>query len=285
LTLAQILARARELLDNPEIEDPALESEVLLREVLKIDRVRLRLESSLPLNIEQEKSFWSMIERRLQGEPLAYIIRRREFFGLDFYVDRRVLIPRPETELLVEEALKLASFYPQLVLADVGTGSAAIAVSLAVSLPSARIYASDLSQSALEVAGLNCLKHGVAERVILLHGDLLEPIPPDVRILIANLPYVKSSDFRQMPSARFEPSQALDGGEEGLDQIFRFNQGIKGKLRAGGALLEEVGLGQSREVAARLTEAFPDARIEILKDLAGIERVVKMILPDAPELH
>jgi release factor glutamine methyltransferase len=224
-----------------------------------------------------------MIERRLQGEPLAYIIQRREFFSLDFYVDRRVLIPRPESELLVEEALKLASNYSEPVLADVGTGSGCIAISLAANLPGGKVYASDISQAALEVACINSHKHGVREKVNLLLGDLLEPLPEAVDILIANLPYVASADARRMPSARFEPRLALDGGKEGLDQLRRFNQQLKGKLRAGGTVLQEVGLGQSAQVASWLKGEFPSATIAVLKDLAGIDRMVKMTLPDGQE--
>jgi release factor glutamine methyltransferase len=140
-----------------------------------------------------------------------------------------------------------------------------------------------VSKTALEVARINCHNRGVGERVILLHGDLLEPLPEAVDILIANLPYVASADARRMPSARFEPRLALDGGKEGLDQLRRFNRQLKGKLQAGGTVLQEVGLGQSAQVASWLKGEFPSATIAVLKDLAGIDRMVKMVSPDGPE--
>jgi release factor glutamine methyltransferase len=284
LRLEQVLARARETFDqSQEIEDPALEAEVLLREALQIDRIQLRLESSRPLSGEHEKNFWSLVERRLKGEPLAYILKRREFYGRDFYVDERVLIPRPESELLVEEGLKLLRSCPKPVIADIGTGSGSLAICLAAELPQARVYASDVSGSALEVALINCRRHGVAERVTLLQSDLLEKIPVPCDLMVANLPYVKKTDLARMPSVGFEPGQALDGGAEGLDHFIRFNRQIPGRLKPGGAVLEEVGLDQSRPVAASLRLTFPSAEIKILPDLAGIERVVELKLPKGPD--
>ncbi len=302
MTLRQALTRAREMLSVlKDVENPALESEVLLRHTLQIDRVRLLLEQDAELEPDKAEIFWQWIHRRLQGEPTAYIIRCREFYGLDFYVDNRVLIPRPETELLVEEAVKFTGTHSVTTIADIGAGSGAVAVSLAVSLsfPSPpeipgrkdkaiqypdsfsqiRIYATDISASALEVTRINCRKHGVAERVILLRGDLLEPLPEPLDILIANLPYVSESDMAGMPSAKFEPEPALNGGKSGLEKISRFCNQLKDKVKPGGCVLLEVGMAQSRAVIAQLHNLFPSADISVLKDLAGIERVVKMDCP------
>jgi release factor glutamine methyltransferase len=287
VTLKQALTQAQErLAGHKDIENPTLESEVLLRYVLQIDRVQLRLELNQELSLEQEERFWKLVQRRLQDEPLAYIIRRREFFGLDIFVDRRVLIPRPETEHLVEEALKFAREHPGAIIADIGTGSGAIAISLAVNLlPSSsclvpsppKIYATDISPEALEVALINCRKYNVEDRIILLHGDLLEPLLEPADIIIANLPYVKNTDVSEMPSAQFEPVSALKGGEQGLDEIFRLAKQLKGKLRPGGCLLMEIGQGQSQAAVDCLKDLFPSGGIEIIPDLAGIERVVKLI--------
>jgi release factor glutamine methyltransferase len=279
LIIQQALSHARELLVSSKVtEDASLEAEVLLRNILHVDRVQLRLEPSRSLNYEQEYKYWHSIHRRLQGEPLAYITGYREFFGLDFYVDNRVLIPRPETELIVEEVLKLTQLHPTQNIADVGTGSGAIAVSLAVNLPEVMIYALDISHSALEVASINCHKHGVTERVKLLQGDLLAPLPGPVDVLLANLPYVKSADFDVMPSAGYEPRLALLGGEDGLNQITRLLHQLKGKIRSGGSAFFEIGLGQSSAVLLELQVLFPSTQIEAIKDLSGINRVVKMKL-------
>jgi release factor glutamine methyltransferase len=279
VNLRQALTRARDLLKtNKDIEDPYLESEVLLRTILTIDRASLFVNIDTQLDPRYEPVYMDWIERRFQGEPVAYIIRKREFFKLDFYVDNRVLIPRPETELLVEQAIDFSRKHRVETIADIGTGSGVIAVSLAVNLPGVFIYASDISGSALEVAGINCLKHRVAKRVFLAEGDLLDPLIEPVDILIANLPYVKKSDLALMPSAKFEPALALDGGEEGLDQIFRLGKQLGPKIKPGGCVLLEIGLGQGQAAADFLGGLYPFSEIEILPDLAGIERVVKMIL-------
>jgi len=273
------------LAGHNDIEDPVLESEVLLRYVLKIDRVELRLELEREISTKQAEEYWRLVRRRLQDEPLAYIIQYREFFGLDFYVDRRVLIPRPETEHLVEEALKFIKNHPVSSIADIGTGSGAIAISIELSLRAERsnlqpkIYATDISPAALEVALINCREHNVADRIILLRGDLLDPLPEPVDLIIANLPYVKDTDVAAMPSGKFEPVSSLKGGEEGLDQIFRLGKQLKGKLRPGGCLLLEVGMGQSQDVVDFLHHQFPSAILDIIPDLAGIERVVKLSSP------
>jgi release factor glutamine methyltransferase len=277
VTLQQALTLARERLAAlKDVENPSLESEVLLRYALHVTRAKLHLDLDKDLDPEKEKLFRGWMERRLQGEPAAYIIQCREFFGLDFYVDTRVLIPRPETELLVEEAIKFAHDQRVVTMADIGTGSGAIAISLAVNLPRVEIYATDISAPALEVAAINSRKHQVTDRITLIQGDLLEPLPAPVDILIANLPYVTKDDVVQMPSARYEPKLALDGGQNGLDQIYRVSSQLKGKINPGGCVFMEIGLGQSRAIPDFLQTLFPDAKIDVLPDLAGIDRVIKI---------
>jgi release factor glutamine methyltransferase len=181
-----------------------------------------------------------------------------------------VLIPRPETEHLVEKALEIASRMHSLIIADIGTGSGAIAVSLAVNLPQAKIYATDISSEALETARCNARRYQVEAQITFLQGDLAEPSPETVDILIANLPYVKSVDC--VSSA--EPHLALGGGVDGLDVIERLCAGLKGKLKPGGSVLLEIGQGQEKRVQELLWASLPESRIETIKDLAGIERVV-----------
>lgn len=281
MTISQALIRAREILRaNKDIENLNLESEVLLRHVLRIDRAALYLDTSRELDPPKQAEFIKLIERRLRGEPLAYIIGNREFYNLDFYVDSRVLIPRPETELMVEKAIQFSKNHSVNTVADIGTGSGAIAVSLAVHLPGVNILATDISTSALEVARINCFKHGVEKQVTLLEGDLLESIPGPVELLITNLPYVRRTDLSSIPSAKFEPPLALDGGESGLNQIVRLCKQIRGKINTGGCVLTEIGMGQGQTVAGFLRELFPRSTIDILPDLAGIDRVVELKLSD-----
>jgi len=279
VTLKRALSQAREILAANDIEDASLESELLLRHTLKINRVQLFLELSRELSPKQEETFWHLIKRRLSGEPTAYITGHREFYGLDFYVDPRVLIPRPESELLVEKALNLARQRPISTIAEIGTGSGAIAISLALNLPQAKIYATDISAPALEVALLNCEKHEVASRICLLQGDMLDPLPESVDLIVANLPYVKESELPPTTTlASFEPTLALGGGSEGLEKIRRLCQQAGSKLRPQGCLLLEIGQGQAEKVTTFLRSLFPSGKIEVVPDLSGIDRVVSLSL-------
>jgi release factor glutamine methyltransferase len=160
-------------------------------------------------------------------------------------------------------------------IAEVGTGSGAIAISLALELPEAKIYATDISAPALEVARRNCQKHEVIDRICFLSGDMLEPLPEPVDLIIANLPYVRKS---QLAGMRFEPRLALDGGSDGMGKIRRLCRQLGGKLRPGGFLLLEIGEGQGKEVTALLNALFPTGKIKLMPDLSGIERVVSLSL-------
>jgi release factor glutamine methyltransferase len=282
VTLKQALALAsQKLAANHDIENPAFESEVLLRYLLQINRAQLFLDLEKDIPREKEILFQKWVARRLDGEPAAYIISCREFFGLEFYVDRRVLIPRPETEQIVEEAINFSKSSRVSSIADIGTGSGAIAVSLVVNIPEVTILATDISGPALEVARLNCEKHRVSQRTRLIQGDLLEALPEPVDILIANLPYVKNSDLKQIPSARYEPVTALDGGENGLQQIFRLGGQLKEKVNSGGCILLEMGMGQGPAIKEYLQQMLNKPDINIIPDLAGIDRIVKIKLPEA----
>lgn len=276
----QALARTRNLLNANNIEDSLLEGEILLRHALGINRTELYIGLDNKLSPEHEAVLSRIIERRLNGEPSAYIIGNREFFGLDFYVDSRVLVPRPESEMLVETALELVENQGISTIADIGTGSGAIAVSLASNLPEVEIYAIDISDSALEVARLNCLRHGVAGKVCLLKGDLLDPLPAPVDLIIANLPYVRESELNGNGTLYFEPGIALNGGLDGVDQIRRLCCQVNEKLRPDGNLLLEVGQGQWQPVSELLRGLFPSAKVSVTLDLAGIERVVGLALTE-----
>jgi release factor glutamine methyltransferase len=279
MTRGEALKRARELLSRHRIEDAALEAELLLRHTLKIDRTQLYTEPDCELKQRHVDTYKTFVKRRIKGEPSAYITGHREFFGLDFHVDKHVLIPRPETELLVEQTILHAKQYKNPVIVDVGTGCGAIAVSLAKNLADAEIYAVDISKAALKVAARNCLAHGVEDRVKLLHGDLLESLPTQVDIIVANLPYVLTSDVPRVNTFGFEPSLALDGGADGMDVVKRLCLQAKDRLRPAGCLLLEIGMGQSKKTSDILQELYPTANIEILPDLSGIARVVCLTLP------
>ncbi len=276
MILKQAIQQARAILKSNKVENPELTAEVILRNVLNLSRVELY--QSLPQELSEEKGkiFRQHIQRHLDGEPVAYIIGHKEFYGLDLYVDDRVLIPRPETELLVEKALEIARNKQGIIVADIGTGCGAVAVSLALNLREVKIYATDVSAPALEVAVENSQRHHVLDKIVFLEGNLLEPLPEPVDVIIGNLPYVKKADIDLFRPLGFEPRLALDGGEDGLCQIRQFCSQVKGKVKPGGSILLEVGEGQSKAVASLLCDFFPNAMINIFKDFAAIERVVQM---------
>ncbi len=276
MTLKQALSRAREILIADTIEDASLESELLLRHTLNISRVQLYQDLDCELSSKQEETFWNLIKRRLTHEPTAYIIGHREFYGLDFHVNPSVLIPRPESELLVEKTLSLAQSRNMSTVADIGTGCGAIAISLALNLPQTKIYATDISASALEVTLINCQKHGVVNRIHLLQGDMLNPLPEPVDLIVANLPYVKESEI---DADGFEPTLALSGGADGLKKIHQLCQQVNSKLHSTGYLLLEIGQGQEEAVITLLRSLFPLAEIEAESDLSGIDRVVSLHQP------
>jgi release factor glutamine methyltransferase len=276
MILERSLVQTRQVLADNKIDDASIEGELLLRQALDLDRVQLYQSLEQELSPEQQGTLQLLVERRLKGEPAAYISGHREFYGLDFYVNHEVLIPRPETEHLVDRLLSLAHNQKSPLIADIGTGCGAIAISLAVNLPRATIYATDISAPALKVVRLNCRKHGVVDRVHLLIGDMLSPLPRPVDFIAANLPYVRQSEI---DAAGFEPLVALNGGQDGLDRIKQLYQQAAGRLHPGGSLLLEIGQGQSGAVTARLNSLFPTAKIEVTPDLAGIDRVVSMLLP------
>ncbi|HEX2172591.1 MAG TPA: peptide chain release factor N(5)-glutamine methyltransferase, partial [Dehalococcoidia bacterium] len=228
--------------------------------------------------------FADLIARYRAGEPAAYLVGRREFFGLDLLVTPAVLIPRPETELLVERALDLlnseraAGRWPRV--ADVGTGSGAIAIALATSLPDLEVWAVDLSEAALAVARENARRHGVADRIRFLEGDLVAALPEPVDIILANLPYVPSPDGRiAAETAGWEPDLALDGGPDGLSVIGRLLHHAPDRLTRPGWILLEVGAGQAGGVRAIAERTLRPVAVETARDVHGHERLVVLRCP------
>ena len=278
MILKQALFHTRETLNAGDIEDACLEAELLLRHTLNISQVQLYLDFDRELSPEDEESFQRLVSRRLKGEPSAYITGHREFYCLDYYVNPNVLIPRPESELLVDKAIEITQKAEISTVAEIGTGSGAIAISLALNLPETRIYATDISLSALEVASLNCQKHGVEDKICLLQGDILNPLPEPADLIVANLPHVKESELTESNTSNFEPSLALNGGNDGLEKICQLCRQANSKLNSPGYLLLEIGQGQVNQVASFLYRLFPSAGIEVIPDLGGIDRLLSICL-------
>lgn len=256
------------------VEDPRLDAELLLGEATGWERAALVADPAAEVPPPAARRFGEMVRRRLRREPVAYILGRKGFRHLELGVDTRVLIPRPETELLVEAALELR---PGRVL-DVGTGSGAIALAVADELPGCEVVATDTSPGALEVARANAERLGLADRVRFIEGTL--PEDGEFDLILANLPYVAERDWSSLQPevTRWEPREALLAGPDGLDAYRALLQESAGLLnryadQRAGALAVEVGEGQVPAVAELFREAG-FSRIEVRRDLAGIERVV-----------
>ena len=284
MILRESLRSTSRALCRAGLPDADLEAELLTGHVLGMSKTQLYTESERDLTPAEIEQLCRFVRQRLDHEPTAYILGHWEFYGINFCVDWRALVPRPETELLVEKAIELGQFMlesgRQIAIADIGTGCGAIAISLALALPQAEIYATDVSTSALQVAEMNCRRHAVNGRVKLLRGDLLEPLPRPVDMIVANLPYVRHSEIRDLaPEIRdYEPVLALDGGEDGLHVIQQMLEQMPAKLNREASCLLEVGQGQDEAVTLLIETYFPEARTESIVDLGGIARVVRATL-------
>lgn len=255
-----------------------LDAELLLGEALGLDRIKLIVEAERPLSDAELARYRALIKRRRAAEPIAYILGRREFFALPMRVDRRVLIPRPDTEILVEAALegtRERHLYGRML--DLCTGSGCVAIAFAKERPTWRVTAVDLSPDAAAVARDNVLRAGVVNHLTVLEGDLFEPLEPGARfeLITANPPYIPSGDIAGLDAdvRDFEPRLALDGGADGLDITRRLVGAAASYLEPGGLLALEGGYDQAPAVSA-LLESAGFVEVTRHKDLAGIERVV-----------
>ena len=278
VALGVVIRQTQETLESAGIPDARLEAEILLINILQVPRHRIYAFQEQELTAPQENLLAQCLERRLKREPLAYILGHREFYGVDLAVRPGVLIPRPETELLVEQTLFLSLMHMeggQMVIAEPGTGSGAISINLAIHLPMARIYATELYQEALEAANYNINRHNVADRVTLLQGDLLEPLPELADIIVANLPYISSDAIPTLqPEVQWEPREALDGGADGLDIIRRMMYQAQHKLKQSGVIILEIDPAQVQPLEKLALEVFPGANISVEQDLARLDRMV-----------
>jgi len=276
------LAWAMSHLSAVGVDTPRLDAELLLCQALGWSRTRLYAHPEQVLSEDERTRFRRLVRWRVQREPLAYLLGHKEFFGLDFVVDPRVLIPRPETELLVERAIAwlqdALSTNPAPSVADVGTGCGAVAISVATHLPSARVYALDISAGALEVARTNCQRHGVEDRVELLQGDPLAPLGRRLDLILANLPYVASEEYvtLQPEIVDYEPRAALDGGPGGLEVIRRLLEQAGDHLALGAAMMLEIGAQQGLQSRALALRSFPTAHVEVHRDHAGRDRILEV---------
>ncbi|MCX5918979.1 MAG: peptide chain release factor N(5)-glutamine methyltransferase [Deltaproteobacteria bacterium] len=280
-TILALIRWADERFKKEGMATPRLDAEVLLAETLATDRVALYTHFDQPLQPDELARFKELIRRRLRREPVAYILGKREFWSLPLRVTPDVLIPRPETETLVAEALKILTpaegkdFH----ILEIGTGSGAISIALARELPATKVVATDLSPKALAVAEENALRSGVRERIRFLQGDLFHPLEKGetFNLIVTNPPYIPRGQFPSLlPEVRdYEPKVALDGGKDGLDFFRRVLPAVDEYLLPGGWFLAEMGAGQDPQIL-KIAEKNPDLdSFTFAKDLGGINRVFK----------
>jgi len=276
--LRTVIQDTHQKLETAGIPDARLEAEVMVMNVMRMARQNIFAEQEAEVSAQQQADLDSFMERRFSREPLAYILGQREFYGISVVVTPAVLIPRPETEGLVEHALFMALMgmeTTELIIADVGTGSGAIAINLAIHLPAAKIFAVDVSDAVLDVASYDIRAHGVADRVSLGIGDLLEAVPEPVDLIVANLPYIPTARIPTLqPDVQKEPQLALDGGEDGLDLVRRLLIQAEDKLKDHGIILLELDPDQVPVVQKLALEHFPDGSTSVEQDLAHMDRVL-----------
>jgi release factor glutamine methyltransferase len=272
-------------LDQAGLENSRLDAEVLLRHTLDMEREQLYMNGDATISPGQEAKFRELVARRSRREPVAYITGHKEFWSLDFLVTPAVLIPRPETELLVEVALRYArqlAIESSVKVLDIGTGSGAISVCLAKELAAAQIVAVDISPVALAVARVNAERHGVADRIRFLPGDLFAPLKPPPKtfdLIVSNPPYIRSGELSMLaPEIHgWEPMIALDGGPDGLDTCRRIIEESHTYLTTGGSLVLEIGADMASDVAELFSRSSCYGPVSVYQDCAGKDRVIAAI--------
>jgi release factor glutamine methyltransferase len=280
-TIQEILVNAtRALGATMPCREGRFQAEILLAHTLGLSRAGLLARLSDSVDPKVAAQFAARVARRAEHEPLAYILGHQEFYGLDFLVDRRVLIPRHETEMLVLLALQhmQRALHAAVVVVDVGTGSGALALALARHLPSARILATDISSDALSIAHMNAARLNLKGRVKLLQGDLLTPVTDPFDVLVANLPYVPSRRYMQLPREirEFEPRLALDGGDDGFAVMRRLLAQLEAHAARGAVAFFEISEEQGLSAVALFKQQFPRAMLMVHRDLEGLDRVIEI---------
>jgi release factor glutamine methyltransferase len=273
-TILTVLAGARGLLKEQDIDSPGLDAELLLAHVLKISRIDIIIQRDRSISDQDFEEFQCLLERRLKREPIAYILGEKEFYGRVFRVNPHVLIPRPETEIIVDEAITAAPKDSKVL--EIGVGSGAVIISLLCERPDIEGYGNDISFEALNVTRDNARFHEVSDRLRLYAGDGLKGFKTTFPLILANPPYVALSDQESLETdiALFEPSRALFGGKDGLDIVKEIIVAAPGRLPPGGLCIMEIGQGQKKAVEDMVSEQEGLRIRHLVDDLAGIPRTV-----------
>lgn len=278
-TIGAILQWTQEYFAQKGIDTPRLDAEILLSHVLQKERIFLYAHYDQPLNPEELAAYRNMVKKRAGRLSVAHILGTKAFMGLDFHVTRDVLIPRPETELLVEAMLELGKANPPSSILDIGTGSGAIILSLLQYLPEAVGTGVDISPKALAVATENGSALGLADRVTWVEGNICSSLPPQTfDWIVSNPPYLTQDDMAQLqPEVRYDPPQALFGGPDGLDAYRHIAEQTPAFIRPGGYCAVEIGAGQAEDVIHIFEDTRSYLHVKTVTDYGGIERVILFI--------
>jgi release factor glutamine methyltransferase len=279
MTVRDILNESTKALEAADIPSARLDAEVLLSFCLGCDRLEFYKNPVMTISETQLTAFRNIIARRLQWEPVAYITGRKEFWSFTLEVNSSVLIPRPDTEIIIEEALDVYRNFTSLPvrILDIGTGSGAIALALALEIACAKVVATDISMAALNLAKKNAATLGLKEKVDFRQGNLFEPVDGFFNIIVSNPPYIAASDYEDLPACvkSFEPREALFAGESGLEFYEKLIYQADGYLQKNGWLLLEIGAKQEAGIRGIIEGSGFYDRIEMRKDYAGLPRVIK----------
>ncbi|WP_054870779.1 peptide chain release factor N(5)-glutamine methyltransferase [Caloranaerobacter sp. TR13] len=285
-TIKSLLQEGIEILNEGDFKTPLLDAQLILCCALGVDKLYIYTHRDEKVSREVVDKFFKFINIRKEGYPIQYIIGTQEFMGLNFNVAEGVLVPRPDTEILVEKVIEIvnSSFLKdkkRVNIVDIGTGSGAITLSLAYYLKNAFVYSIDISKKALEIASQNCKKFELEDRVLFLEGNLFKPLSKlnvenDIDIIVSNPPYIPTDEIEklQIEVSKYEPRIALDGGKDGLDYYREIVKNLSKYLTNKGVIAFEIGYNQGQDVKKLLKDSRLFKKVEIIKDLAGHDRVV-----------
>lgn len=263
---------------------PFLDAEMLLSQALGVSRTELLMYSDKELEQVQIKNFDALVAERNAGKPVAYILGHREFYGREFMVDERALIPRPETEMIIDAAKRLLATVKEPMIVDIGTGSGAIACTLQLELPNAEVAATDISEPALEVAHENAAR--LRANITFSHGDLYQAFPDSLRgrvdLIVSNPPYLDPEqltlEIKETHALKYEPANALTPGQDAFEVIQQLIDGAHDWLAPNGALLVEIGHDQGQQALDAAKKAFPQHEVQVKKDLGGFDRLLMVFM-------
>lgn len=275
MKIEELLRYGKEKLEKQKVEDTSIISRILMQYVLKIDRNKLIINKNDNVDINKENEYKEYIEKIIKGKPVQYITNNQEFMKLNFYVDENVLIPQPDTEILVEEVIKSIDIMENIEILDMCTGSGCIGISLAKNIENTKVTLVDISKEAIEIAKKNAIQNGVENKVTFIQSDMFENVKGKFDIIVSNPPYIETDIIQTLDKqVQNEPHIALDGGEDGLDFYKMLINEAHKYLKKGGKIFLEIGYDQKQEVESLAKQRKHYKKIETIKDLSQNDRVI-----------